>query len=168
MSKEYALIVNTVDCVGCSACEIACKQEHNLGTGPRWIKVYPGQPREIEGKMQVRYAVTHCMHCSRPPCKDACPVNAISKRQDGIVIFDPEVCIGCKDCISACPLGVVQFDEAKDVALKCNLCVERVEKGLQPACVVSCPSHCIYFGTTEEIIKTIGKQKLLVWFKAAT
>ena len=66
MVKEYALMVNTEDCVGCNACEVACKQEHNLPVGPRWIRVYPDGPREIEGKLKLRYIVTHCMHCSDP------------------------------------------------------------------------------------------------------
>jgi Fe-S-cluster-containing dehydrogenase component len=80
---EYALIVNTKDCVGCNACEVACKQEHNLPVGPRWIRVYPDSPREIEGKLQLRYIVTHCMHCSRPSCKDACPITAVATHTGG-------------------------------------------------------------------------------------
>ena len=163
---EYALIINTEDCVGCNACEVACKQEHNLLVGPRWIRVYSDGPREIEGKLRLRYIVTHCMHCSRPPCKDVCPVDAITKRDDGIVLIDEELCIGCKDCIEACPLGVMQFDEEKEVAQKCDLCVARLDRGLQPACVAACPSHCIYFGDVKEIAERLGKEKLLVWYKA--
>lgn len=163
---EYALMVNTEDCVGCNACEVACKQEHNLPAGPRWIRVYSDSPREIEGKLQLRYIVTHCMHCSRPPCKDVCPVEAITKRKDGIVLIDEELCIGCKDCIEGCPLGVMQFDEEEEVARKCDLCVDRLDRGLQPACVAACPSHCIYFGDTKEITQNLGEKKLLVWYKA--
>ena len=99
MAKEYALVVNSADCVGCNACEVACKQEHSLPVGPRRIRVCHDSPREIEGKLQLRYTVTHCMHCSRPSCKDACPVDAISKRDNGIVLINEELCIGCKDCI---------------------------------------------------------------------
>ncbi len=165
MAKEYALIVNTRDCVGCNACEVACKQEHNLPIGPRWIKVYPDTPREIEGKLQLRYIVTHCMHCYRPLCKDACPVEAISKRDDGIVLIDEELCTGCKDCIDACPLGIMQFDEERGVAQKCDLCVARLDRGLPPACVIACPSHCIHFGDVQEITDKLGEEKLLVWYK---
>ncbi len=163
---EYALMVNTDDCVGCNACEVACKQEHNLPVGPRWIRVYSDSPREIEGKLQLRYIVTHCMHCSCPPCKDVCPVETITKREDGIVLINEELCIGCKDCIEACPLGVMQFDEEKEVAQKCDLCVDRLDRGSPPACVAVCPSHCIYFGDTKEITEMLGKKKLLVWYKA--
>jgi len=165
MTKEYALIVNTADCVGCCACEIACKQEYNLPVGVRWIRVYTDAPRLIEGKWQLRYTVTHCMHCSQPLCIDACPVNAISRRQDGVVLINDELCIGCKDCLDACPLGVMQFEEEKKVARKCNLCIERIDKGLAPACVNACPSHCIYFGDISEIAGKIGKQRLLAWYR---
>jgi len=163
---EYTLMVNTKDCVGCNACEVACKQEHNLPVGPRWIRVFPDSPREIEGRLQLRYVVTHCMHCSQPRCQDVCPVDAITKREDGIVLIDDELCTGCKDCIEACPLGVMQFDEEKGLAEKCDLCVERIDRGLQPACVAACPSHCIYFGDISRITEQLGKQKLLVWYKA--
>jgi len=159
-------MVDTKDCVGCNACEVACKQEHNLPVGPRWIRVFPDSPRKIEGKLQLRYLVTHCVHCSRPPCKDVCLVDAVIKREDGIVLIDEKLCIGCKDCIEACPLGVMQFDEEKGLAQKCDLCVERIDKGLQPACVAACPSRCIYFGDIGVITEQLGKQKLLVWYKA--
>ena len=168
MTKEYALIVNTRECVGCNACEVACKQEHNLPVGPRWIRVYSDGPREIEGKPQLRYVVAHCMHCSQPPCKDACPVDAISKREDGIVLVKEELCIGCKDCIDACPLGVMQFDEEKGIAQKCDLCVERIDQGLSPACVNACPAYCIYFGDVNEITDKIGKQRLMIWYKGGS
>lgn len=165
MVREYALIVNTADCVGCYACEVACKQEHNLPVGPRWIMVYPNGPREIVGRPQMRYAVTHCMHCSYPPCRDACPVDAITKRGDGIVLISEELCIGCKVCLDACPLGVMQFDEEKELPQKCNLCVERLDKGLPPACVAACPAHCIYFGDVREVTSKIGQLKLLTLYK---
>lgn len=166
MVKKYSLIVNTKDCVGCSACEVACKQEHNLSPDSGWIEVHSDGPREIEDKLQLRYMVTHCMHCSRPSCRDVCPVDAISKRRDGIVLIDEKLCNGCKACIEACPFGVMQFDEERGVAQKCDLCVDRLDNGLQPTCVAACPSHCIYLGDIQEITKRLGKETLLVWYKA--
>jgi len=163
---EKVLIVNTDDCVGCNTCEVACKQEHDLPVGPRWIRVYPDIPQEKEGKQGLRYVVTHCMHCSHPKCKDVCQVAAIIKREDGIVLIDQERCIGCKDCIEACPLGVMQFDQQKEVVQKCDLCVDRLDRGLRPSCVVACPSHCIYFGDIQEITEKLQDRKLLVWYKA--
>lgn len=168
MTKEYALIVNSRECFGCNSCEVACKQEHDLPVGLRWIRVYPDGPCEIEGKPQMRYVVAHCMHCSQPRCMDACPVDAISKREDGIVLVNQELCTGCKQCIDACPLGVMQFDEKQGVAQKCDLCVGRIDRGLKPACVTACPGYCIYFGDISEVTERIGKQRLLVWYKGVT
>ena len=159
---EFALIVNTEDCVGCHACEIACKQEHNLPVGPRLIRIYSDEPRHINGKLQLRYKVACCIQCSHPPCKDACPVNAITRRPDGITVIVEELCNGCKKCIEACPYGVMQFDEVRKVARKCDLCAERLDRGLQPACVVICPSHCIYFGDRKNIMQRLGKEKSII------
>lgn len=168
MTREYVLIVNTKDCFGCNTCEIACKQEHNLPVGPRLIRVYPDSPREIEGKLQLRYLVAHCIHCTQALCQDACPANAIYKREDGIVLINKELCTGCKDCVNACPLGVMYFNEEQGVAQKCDLCVDRIEKGLKPACVNACPGYCIYFGDISEVIERIGNQELLVRYKGIT
>jgi Fe-S-cluster-containing dehydrogenase component len=95
-------------------------------------------------------------------------VNAIARREDGVVLINEELCTGCKDCVDACPLGVMQFEEEKKIAQKCNLCVERIDAGLNPACVCACPSHCIYFGDISQIVEKIGKQRLLVWYKGAS
>ncbi len=165
---EYSLFVNTEYCMGCNTCEVACKQEHELPIGPRWMRVDADVPRKIAGKLILRYIVSHCLHCSHPPCKDVCPVNAITKREDGIVLIDEELCTGCKDCVEACPLKVMQIDNKKEVAQKCDLCVDRLDRGLQPACVAACPSHCIYSGDIREITERLGKEKLLVWYKDTT
>jgi Fe-S-cluster-containing dehydrogenase component len=157
-SMELTLVVNTEDCVGCYACEIACKQAHNLPVGPRLIRVNPDGPRQIAGKMQLRYTVVHCLHCTPPPCQDTCPVGAISVRGDGITVINEELCNGCEKCIEACPYGVMQFNEVKKVAQKCDLCVERLDRGLKPACVAACPSHCIYFGDRKGVMQRLGKE----------
>ncbi len=82
------------------------------------------------------------------------------------VSINEKLCNGCKYCIEGCPLGVMQFDEEKEVAQKCDLCVGRLDRGLQPACVAACPSHCIYFGHIGEIIEKLGEKKILAWYKA--
>jgi Fe-S-cluster-containing dehydrogenase component len=146
VAGKYTLFVNTEDCFGCSTCEVACKQEHGLPSGLRLIKVYSDSPRMIEGKYQLRYIVTHCIHCSQPPCKDVCTANAINKREDGIVLINEKLCTGCKDCIEACPLRVIFFDQEQEVAKKCDMCVDRIDQGLNPACVSTCPAYCIFLG----------------------
>lgn len=145
--KKISLNINTVECVGCYACEIACKQEHNLPVGPRLIRVYSEGNQQIDGKLQLRYRIEYCRQCSPAPCQAACPVNAIGTRDDGIVVIDEALCNGCGKCIEACPYQAMQFDAMKKVAQKCDLCVSKLlDKGLQPACVATCPSHCIVVG----------------------
>lgn len=148
-----ALIVDTRNCVGCLACEIACKQEHDTAVGPRCIKVHREDPVMVEGRLRLRYNVTYCLHCDNPPCQDACPNGAITRRDDGIVLIDREVCIGCAACVDACPQGMIQFDTENNIALKCDLCVNRTDRGLPPACAAACVSHCIHFGDIDEMIR---------------
>jgi Fe-S-cluster-containing dehydrogenase component len=163
VAQEYALVVDTMACVGCHACEVACKQENDLPVGPSWIRVHQDSSWDMEGKPQLRYLVTHCMHCRRPRCLEACPEGAITKRDDGVVLINAEACSGCMMCIEACPFGVIQFDEERGVAQKCTLCVQRLEAGRQPACVGACLSHCIYSGAPAEIAEKIGESRVWVW-----
>jgi Fe-S-cluster-containing dehydrogenase component len=139
---KVSLIVLQKDCVGCHACEIACKQEHRLGVGPRFIKVIERAPS---------YIPIYCHHCARPPCKDSCPADAISRNEWGIVRVDAELCIGCQACVEACPFGAMQFDEERDVALMCDLCYERLQNGEEPACSAVCPTRCILWGDMKTI-----------------
>ena len=162
---EYALIIDTANCCGCTACEVACKQEHGIAVGTRWIRVSPPEIKKNAGKAQLRYEISHCIHCSQPACRDACPVQAITKRKDGIVLVDEQLCTGCRLCLEACPLGVMQFDESKGLASKCNLCADRIDGKLKPACVNTCPSHCIHFGDINKIIDKAPDKNLLARYK---
>jgi formate dehydrogenase iron-sulfur subunit len=139
--EKVALMIWSEDCMGCHACEVACKQEHELAAGPRLIKVIERSPL---------FVPIYCHHCARPPCKDACPVDAISRDARGIVLIDGELCIGCLACAEACPFGAMQFDEQTEVAVKCDLCRERVMNVKEPVCVRACPTRCILWGTTDE------------------
>ena len=143
---KRALLEDIDLCVGCFACETACKQEHDLPPGPKWMKVVQVGPVEVGGKLVMDFIPMHCRHCANPPCMSACPVAAISKRNDGIVLFSEELCIGCKQCMEACPFGAPQYNPKKDVVQACNLCQERVDQGLQPACVQNCPTQALLFG----------------------
>ncbi len=166
MVKEYALAIDWAACCGCLSCSVACKQEHDLPVGPQWVTVYCNAPQIIEGKPQLRYTVTHCMHCREPKCMAACPESAISRRADGVVLIDASMCNGCRMCMEACPFGVIQFDESRGIAQKCDLCVDRLDKGRPPACAAACVSHCIYAGEVAEVARKVGKSKLLLWYKA--
>lgn len=134
--ERLKLRINAEDCMGCHACEIACKQEHGLGVGPRLIKII----EHID-----RFTPIYCRHCARPPCREACPVEAIKKDEEGIVHISEELCIGCRDCVDACPFGTMQFDEVQGMARKCDLCAALLAEGQMPACASVCATKCILF-----------------------
>ena len=158
--SQYSIIFDDDLCHGCQACEIACKQEHNLPVGPRWIHVVPRGPEQIGGKLILTFKCIRCMHCGKPPCIDACPENAITKRPDGIVLIESELCTGCKACIEACPFGAPQFTPETGLVQKCTLCVHRVENGISPACVRACPTGAIMFGEVNEVTERFGKRRV--------
>jgi Fe-S-cluster-containing dehydrogenase component len=148
---KVTLMVFQKDCMGCHSCEVACKQEHGLDVGPRFIKVI---------ERATSYIPIYCHHCAKPPCKDSCPVDAISRDEWGIVQVDEELCIGCKACVEACPFGAMQFDEEREVALMCDLCYERLKNDEEPACSLVCPTRCILWGDMKAISEKM-EQRLL-------
>jgi len=139
---KRALIIKKNDCMGCHACEVACKQEHGLNVGPRLIHVIEKSPDFIP---------VFCRQCAKPPCRDACPVDAISRNESGIVLIDNDLCIGCRECIDACPFGAMQYEEELEVAIKCDLCLERLASGKKPACLSVCPTGCITMGGEKSV-----------------
>jgi Fe-S-cluster-containing dehydrogenase component len=147
--EKLALLVIGEDCMGCHACEVACKQEHELEVGPGFMRVVEQAPV---------FVPIYCHHCARPPCKDACPADAISRDARGIVLVDEELCIGCLACVEACPFGAMQFDPGREVAVKCDLCRERVDKGVGPACVRACPTRCILWGSADALSQTVAER----------
>jgi len=150
--ETYRLWIDDAACWGCQACEIACKQENNIPAGVKLIRLLENGPHYVEGKPDFSFSVSFCSQCEAAPCIDACPETAIERLENGIVFLDSEKCSGCRACVEACPFDAIAFDEEKSIAMKCNLCDHRVEKGLVPACADNiCPAHCIYFGSAEEI-----------------
>jgi Fe-S-cluster-containing dehydrogenase component len=107
---------------------------------PRFIRVMERSPDFIP---------LYCHHCTDAPCKKACPAGAISRILQGIVVVNKETCIGCRECLPACPFGVMQFDDGDEKAAKCDLCVERLAAGKPTACALACPTACIYWGDTK-------------------
>lgn len=143
---KQSLLFNADECIGCFSCEVACKQEHHTPARERWIRILKIGPTRVGGRLMMSFSAVHCMHCGKPVCMKVCPAGAISKRHDGIVLFKEELCTGCKACIEACPFGAPQYNEDKDTVEACNLCVDRVDRGLLPSCVHHCPTHALYFG----------------------
>jgi len=143
--KNYGFVIDNRKCIGCHACTVACKSEHDvpIGVNRTWVKYiehgeFPNSQRS--------FSVMRCNHCSDAPCVSICPVTALYKREDGIIDFDSDRCIGCKACTQACPYDALYIDPNTNTAAKCNYCTHRVEKGIEPACVVVCPEHAIISG----------------------
>lgn len=146
---ERALHIKDDACWGCKTCEVACKQENHAADGVKLIAVSEDGPKSVDGRLEFQFRVNQCQHCDDPPCAEACPDEAITKRDDGIVVMDYDMCTGCQTCIEACPYDAIDFDNEKVIAQKCNLCHHRVDQGLLPACADNiCPAHCIHFRDT--------------------
>lgn len=152
--KKMLIILDC--CIGCHACEIACRQENNLSyeTGSKWCQVMTIRPRQVQNELHLDFFPTMCVHCDDPLCIQSCPVEAIVKRGDGIVVVDNEKCNGCKLCINACPYGAMFFNEVTGVAGKCNLCLERLDYGIEPSCVQHCIGGALRYATQEDLEET--------------
>lgn len=162
---NYGFVINNDACIGCHACSTACKSENEvpLGVQRTWVKsVETGQYPNVTRSFQV----TRCNHCANPPCVRICPVTAMYQRDDGIVEFDPDICIGCKACMQACPYDAIYIDPSTGTAAKCHYCAHKVDLGLEPACVVVCPEHAILAGDlddpTTEIAQAVARNKVTV------
>jgi Fe-S-cluster-containing dehydrogenase component len=99
----------------------------------------------------------YCHHCANAPCQASCPVDAITRNEQGIVLIDKELCIGCKECLEACPFGAMQYDDEQDLAMKCDLCFDRLQADEAPACSSVCPTGCIIWGDATTLTTKIVK-----------
>jgi len=168
-----ALVIDITKCNGCYNCQIACKDEHvgndwtpyakpQPDTGQFWMKV-TDLVRGTVPKVKVSYLHSICQHCDEAPCIPACKQHAIYKRDDGIVIINPEKCTGKKDCIAACPYEeVIYFNEDLNIAQKCTFCAHLLDEGWkEPRCVEVCPTGALTFGEEDELKDLIGKAEIL-------
>lgn len=167
MAKQLAFYFDASACTGCKACAIACKDRSSLPVGINWRKVYdygggswiphPAHPDiMIPNNVFVYSTSTACMHCEKPLCAEACPAKAITKRDDGIVLIDPDLCIGCRYCEWACPYGGPQFNEELGVMTKCDFCQDLQAQGMNPACVDACPMRALGFGELDDLRAKYG------------
>jgi Fe-S-cluster-containing dehydrogenase component/formate-dependent nitrite reductase membrane component NrfD len=154
---NYGFLIDQSKCIGCHACSTACKSENQvpLGVNRTWVKyVETGAYPDVRRRFQV----TRCNHCANPPCVRICPVTAMYQREDGIVEFDPSICIGCKSCMQACPYDSIYLDPETKTAAKCTFCAHRIDVGLEPACVVVCPEHAILAGNLNDPASEISRK----------
>ncbi len=162
---RYGFVIDQNRCIGCHACTVACKEEHQvpLGVFRTWVKYiekgeFPHTSRH--------FGVLRCNHCDSAPCVTICPTHALYRRSDGIVDFDNQSCIGCKSCMQACPYDALYIDPNSNTAAKCNFCAHRVEANLEPACVIVCPTQAILAGDLDDpssrVSRTVATQKVSV------
>lgn len=162
---QYGFIIDNRKCIGCHACTVACKSEHDvpIGVNRTWVKQV--EKGEFPNTRRV-FSVLRCNHCTDAPCVEICPVEALYIRKDGIVDFNNDRCIGCKSCMQACPYDALYIDPDTHTAAKCNYCAHRVDVGLEPACVNVCPEHAIISGNiddpTTEIAQLLAREQVTV------
>jgi Fe-S-cluster-containing dehydrogenase component/formate-dependent nitrite reductase membrane component NrfD len=164
-APRYVKVLDQTKCIGCHACTTACKSEHEVPVGVTRTYVKAVDVGEFP-QVRRNFQVTRCNQCEDAPCVTACPTSAMFTRDDGIVDFDKQACIGCKACMAACPYDAIFINPDDHSAEKCNFCAHRIDMGLEPACVVVCPVEAILVGDindpTSRVSGEIGRNPTAV------
>ncbi len=155
---QFGMLIDLRRCIGCHACSVSCKAEFDvpLGATRSWVEYiekgdYPNVSRSFLPRL--------CNHCSEPSCVDVCPTDATWKRKaDGVVVVDPDICIGCKYCLQACPYDARFINPVTGAADKCDFCLHRTIKGLEPSCVNACMGGARIFGDINDPSSEISKR----------
>jgi len=174
MAQAMGFFTDTTVCIGCKACEVACKEWNQLPATNGGANTLSGNSydntRRLDGihwrhvkfveqftpdRSQGRWLLMSdvCKHCVQAGCLEVCPTGAIIRTEFDTVVIQSEVCNGCRDCIAACPFGVIDINPASGTAQKCTLCYDRLQVGLEPACAKACPTASIQFGPVAELRK---------------
>ena len=172
-AEPMGFFTDTTVCIGCKACEVACKEWNQLpargdggahlqmsglsydntlrldGTTWRHVKFIEQFPEPYNGRWLMMSDV--CKHCVQAPCLEVCPTGAIIRTEFDTVVIQSDTCNGCRDCIAACPFGVIDINHVSGTAQKCTLCYDRTSVGLEPACSKACPTDSIQFGPIAEL-----------------
>jgi formate dehydrogenase beta subunit len=176
VSRDYDVckLVDTTTCIGCKACEVACLEWNGYEfRDTTFDNTYQTMPEtawnfwnlikfnEVEGDNGLQWLMRkdQCMHCEEPGCLIACPADgAIVQYTNGIVDFNQANCIGCQYCVTGCPFNIPKFNTATKKVYKCTLCSDRVGAGLEPACIKSCPTGCLHFGSKDDMLALANKR----------
>src|SRR5918992_1318884 len=177
--RAYGFFTDTSVCIGCKACEVACKEWNQLpGNEPsfgdgfdntgqldaqnwRHVQFLDNVPDNVVGSGQGKAWLMMsdvCKHCTHASCLEVCPTGSIIKTEFDTVYIQPDVCNGCRDCIAACPYDVITMDEHTGVAQKCTMCYDRLQGGMEPACAKACPTDSIQFGEVGALRETANKR----------
>lgn len=178
--QQVAMLVDTADCIGCKACEVACKQwnqnearilqepgtyqSHPSLDAKTWTVIKFVEHYDDGGQPTWLMQKHNCMHCTEAGCVTACPTDALQYSNYGVVTLDTDACIGCAYCEQGCPFDAIHvdktaFNQKAQKAGKCTLCYDRISSGMQPACVKTCPTDCIKYGDRGELVNW-GKQRV--------
>src|SRR5438128_4367860 len=180
MSEPMGFFTDTTVCIGCKACEVACKEWNQLPAANGGVRPLSGDSydntRHLDGihwrhvkfieqfsadRRQGRWLMMSdvCKHCVHAGCLEVCPTGAIIRTEFDTVVIQSDACNGCRDCIGACPFGVIDINPVSGTAQKCTLCYDRMKVGLEPACAKACPTQSINFGTIADL-KTMAQARL--------
>lgn len=155
MSK-YIIQHDPKRCISCGACEVLCQVKNQTPKEVRPGVLLTSGPKPIDDVVQLRSAFRPCFHCENPWCVAVCPTQAIQKREsDGIVVIMKERCVGCRACINACPWRVPQWDATTGKVIKCDACLDRLEKGYEPACVTGCATRALSFSRPNDVVSKV-------------
>ncbi|HDR1155610.1 TPA: dimethylsulfoxide reductase subunit B [Pasteurella multocida] len=164
MSVQYGFYFDSDRCTGCKTCELACKDYKDLDTNVNFRRIYEyaggDWQQQANGCWQhnvfAYYLSISCNHCDNPACVSVCPTGAMHKTEDGFVIVNEAICIGCRYCHMACPYDAPQYDATKGHMTKCDGCHSRILEGKKPICVDACPLRALDFAPIDELRKTYG------------
>jgi anaerobic dimethyl sulfoxide reductase subunit B len=162
MMEQYGFFFDQSRCTGCQTCVVACKSGHQLPPGPiKYLRIYQYEKGAFP-QVRIHMQWIPCYHCEKPACVGACPTGAMYKEERyGAVLVNEDECIACRLCYEACPYGVPVFESNKaDVkARKCDMCVDRLNRGESPVCVLSCPLRALDFGPLKELEGKYGTMR---------
>jgi len=179
MAEPMGFYTDTTVCIGCKACEVACKEWNQLPAAEGGVGTMSGDSydntRQLDGihwrhvkfieqfdepRTEARWLMMSdvCKHCVQAACLEVCPTNAIIRTEFDTVVIQSDVCNGCRDCIAACPFGVIDINPVSNTAQKCTLCYDRMQNGMEPACSKACPTDSIRFGPVRDLREQAGKR----------
>jgi formate dehydrogenase iron-sulfur subunit len=179
MPEPMGFFTDTTICIGCKACEVACKEWNQLPASQGGANTLSGNSydntRQLDGlhwrhvqfveqftpdRREGRWLLMSdvCKHCVRAGCLEVCPTGAIIRTEFDTVVIQSDVCNGCRDCLGACPFGVIGMNPVSNTAQKCTLCYDRLQAGLEPACSKACPTDSIKFGPIRELRQTAAQR----------
>lgn len=158
-TPRYGFLIDASLCIDCRTCMVGCSVENNVPMDNTRIWIEETGVTGTFPDLKRYTAPYHCMHCKDPSCVSACTVAALTRTEEGVVVYDPDVCIGCRYCMYACPFEVpnYEYNERFPEVIKCDMCYARLQEGQQPACAQTCPTGAIKFGSYEDMLALAHK-----------